>query len=55
MDKFYINPDITKAETLPANFYKSEEVVAKLKEQGINKNDLTRERIPFRFTRELLK
>ena len=32
MDKFYIDPDITKAETLPAQFYKSEKVFEKLKE-----------------------
>jgi choline monooxygenase len=32
MDKFYINPDITMAETLPASFYKSKEVFEKLKE-----------------------
>jgi len=33
MTKFYINPDITKAETLPAKFYKSQEVFDLLKEK----------------------
>lgn len=33
MEKFYIDPDITKAETLPAQFYKSEKVFEKLKEK----------------------
>ena len=32
MDKFYIDSDIKKAETLPAQFYKSQEVFDKLKE-----------------------
>ena len=32
MDKFYIDADIRKAETLPAHFYKSQEVFDKLKE-----------------------
>lgn len=32
MGTFYINPDIRKAETLPAYFYQSEEVFQKLKE-----------------------
>ena len=32
MDKFYINQDITQAETLPAEFYRSEEVFERLKE-----------------------
>ena len=31
--KFNINPDITKAETLPASFYKDESVFDKIKEQ----------------------
>ena len=33
MTKFYIDPDITKAETLPAKFYKSQEVFDRLKEK----------------------
>jgi len=32
MTKYFIDPDITKAETLPAQFYKSQEVFDKLKE-----------------------
>ena len=26
MEKFYVNPDITSAQTLPATFYRSQEV-----------------------------
>ncbi len=33
MDKFYIDADIRKAETLPADFYKSQEIFDKLKEK----------------------
>ena len=33
MTKFFIDPDITKAETLPAKFYKSQEVFDRLKEK----------------------
>ena len=33
MTKFFIDPDITKAETLPAKFYKSQEVFDLLKEK----------------------
>ena len=32
MNEFYVNPDITKAETLPADFYKNEAVFEELKE-----------------------
>ena len=33
MDKFYINPDITQAETLPPRFYQSQEIFERLKEK----------------------
>ena len=33
MNEFYVNPDITKAETLPADFYKNEAVFEELKEK----------------------
>ena len=32
-ENFYIDPDITKAETLPASFYKSQSVFEVLKEK----------------------
>ena len=32
MDDFFIDPDITKAETLPPRFYRSQEIFEKLKE-----------------------
>ncbi|NQY05628.1 MAG: Rieske 2Fe-2S domain-containing protein [Flavobacteriaceae bacterium] len=32
MEKFYINPDISQAETLPASFYKSDTVFERIKE-----------------------
>ena len=31
MEPFYIDPDIRKAETLPASFYRSDEIFEKLK------------------------
>lgn len=33
MDTFFIHPDIAKAETLPASFYKSEAIFERMKEQ----------------------
>ena len=33
MEKFYVNPDIREAETLPAHFYKSEEVFDLMRER----------------------
>ena len=32
MEKFYIHPDITKAETLPAHFYRDDVVFDRIKE-----------------------
>lgn len=32
MEKYHVNPDIAKAETLPAEFYRSQEIFNKLKE-----------------------
>ena len=32
MEKFYIDPDITKAETLPASFYRDDEIFERIKE-----------------------
>lgn len=37
MEKFYINPDITCAQTLPATFYRSQEVFDALKERVFEK------------------
>lgn len=37
MEKFYINPDITKAETLPASFYRDDAVFEHIKEAVFGK------------------
>ena len=37
MEKFYINPDITSAQTLPATFYRSQEVFDAIKERVFDK------------------
>jgi choline monooxygenase len=38
MENYYINPDITKAETLPGSFYKSQDVFDKLRENVFAKS-----------------
>lgn len=38
MDDFFIDPDITKAETLPPRFYRSQEIFEKLKETVFSEN-----------------
>ena len=53
MEKFFVDPDITQAETLPPRFYKSQEIFEKLKETVFLKtwNGLEILRAPFHLLR----